>query len=112
MNIKEKYGVENLFFYTLQQITGGEGRIFACSTKNFDLDLGKVREYKTGQWKQCPLEGAKLKIVLKDLQKDRGKVYFLDTKTYYKSLFSLLKDYYILLSINKAISIPTEVKYD
>jgi len=104
MNIKQKYGVEELHFYKLVQVyPSTDGLIYACSSHNFDKDMGAVREQKNGTWRQEPLEGAELKMVLKDLQKDKGKIYFLDTKTYYKTLENLLKYHYVLLSIRQAI---------
>lgn len=104
MDIKQKYGVEDFHFYQLTKVSDvEEGTIHACSTANFDREMGVVREYKTGNWRQDPLEGELLKAVLGDLQNNKGNIYFLDTKKYYKSLELLLKDHYTLCSIRTAV---------
>jgi hypothetical protein len=104
MNIKQKYGVDDFHFYQLTKVSEiEEGTVHTCSTTNFDREMGVEREYKTGTWRQDPLEGDLLKTILKDLQRNKGNIYFLDTKKYYKSLDNLLKDHYTLCSIRTAV---------
>lgn len=110
MNIKQKYGVDNLYFYKLIELPATEGGIlYACSSYNLDKDVGVVREQKNGTWTQQVLRGDELEIALEDLYQNHGQMYFLDTKTHYESLKLMIKDFYMMLSIRRAVYKDTKI---
>lgn len=115
MNIREYYGVDDLYFYKLVRLTGeNDISISVCSTKDFSTEIGVTREISGHSWRHDGIMEDELKVLLSDLFDERGNIFFADVKKYYKSLDQLLKDYYIMFSINSAIinTKKPEVKHD